>query len=205
VAKFLGLEQGSLHPIKRKVICQAKIRRTPDMIGFLCALRLRMKRKMATKPKKSSGGHKAPETAIAHATHKDGKQHAIAVMNLHVLIVPDGKYWFAQGLEIDYAVQGDSVEDVKKQFETGFRATIYQHLKIFGHIGNMLRVAPNDVWQEYLTTPKAQKVFSHASMHKVVPDLNTTHPDLLQFEQIEYAELSGPVIQAAKVAELVNA
>ena len=114
--------------------------------------------KVATKAKKtgkeSSGG-----TAVAHATHIDGKQHAIAVMNLHVLIVPDGKFWFAQALEIDYAVQGTSVADAKKQFETGFRATIYQNLKIFGHIGNMLRVAPNDVWQEYLTTPKAQKVF----------------------------------------------
>lgn len=160
---------------------------------------------MATKAKKTGGKKAAQETAIAHAAHKDGEQHAIAVMNLHVLIVPDGKHWFAQGLEIDYAVQGTSVADVKKQFETGFRATIHQNLKIFGHIGNMLRVAPNDVWQEYLTTPKAQKVYSHASMHKVLPDLSATHADMLQFEQIEYTEVSGAVIQAAKDAELVNA
>ncbi len=152
-----------------------------------------MKRKkgsaMTTEGKKKQLAIKTPqETAAIHAVHEDGAHHAVAILNLHVLIVRDGNYWFAQGLEIDYAVQGESVEDAKKQFQTGFRATIYQHLKIFGHIDNLLRVAPNEIWQEYLKTPKAQKLYTHASMHEVVPELTAQHPNMLQFEQIEYVQ-----------------
>ncbi len=142
-------------------------------------------RKMA----KAKGKMKPKATTGAiHAHDADGKHHVVGVWNLHVLIVADGNFWFAQGLEIDCAVQGSSVADAKRQFEIGFRSTIHQHLKIFGHIGHMLRVAPNEVWLEYFNTPKACKIFSHASMHQVVPEL-ATQPAVLQFEQIEYAEL----------------
>ena len=61
-------------------------------------------------------------------------------------------------------------------------------LEIFGHIDNLLRVAPNEIWQEYLKTPKAQKLYTHASMHEVVPELTAQHPDMLEFEQIEYIQ-----------------
>jgi len=125
-------------------------------------------------------------TAAIHAKHVDGEHHAVLVLNLHVMIVPDGKYWFAQGLEIDYAVQGQSVADAKKQFETGFKATIYQHLKVFGHINNMLRVAPNEVWREFWKTPKSQKVYTHASMHEIVPGSKKYQFDI-EFQELQAA------------------
>jgi len=44
--------------------------------------------------------------------------------SLRVLIVPDGTAWFAHGLEVDYAVQGDSIEQAIEYFEEGLRETI---------------------------------------------------------------------------------
>src|SRR5579863_5371997 len=69
-----------------------------------------------TKGKKAANERAA--TAI-HAKHSDGNRHIVGIGNLRVIIVPDGKLWFAQGLEIDYAVQGNSVEDAKRQLEAG--------------------------------------------------------------------------------------
>lgn len=140
---------------------------------------------MAVTTKKKRPAKKQPTTAAIHAIHEDGEHHAVAILNLHVLIVPDGKFWFAQGLEVDYAVQGENIEDVKQQFQTGFKATIHEHLKMFGNIDKMLKVAPSEVWHEYLTTPKAQNIYTHASIHEVLPEPQLIASQL-QFEQIEY-------------------
>lgn len=131
---------------------------------------------------------KAPETLAIHATHPDGEHHGVAVLNLHVLIVQDGKHWFAQGLEIDYAAQGDSVDEAKLHFQKGFKSSLYHNLRIFGNIDKFLRVAPNEVWQEYFSTPKAQKLYSHVSMHEVIPQVHLTDLPQFQYEQIEYAQ-----------------
>ncbi len=133
-------------------------------------------KKKARKPKQHT-------TAAIHAKHVDGKHHAVGVWNLHVLIVPDGRFWFAQGLEIDFAVQGDSVADAKKQFENGLEATIHHHIRIFGNISRLLCVAPNEVWQDLWNTAKAlPKSYSQISIH-----------DLTPFHQIEYSEVARAV------------
>src|SRR5580698_3811970 len=106
-----------------------------------------VKKKKARKPKQQT-------TAAVHAKHVDGTHHAVGVWNLHVLIVPDGRFWFAQGLEIDFAVQGDSIADVKKQFENGLEATIHHNIRIFGDIHKLFRVAPNEVWRDLWNTTK---------------------------------------------------
>ncbi len=97
-----------------------------------------------------------------------GDMHLVGIGNLRVVIVPDGNFWFAQGLEIDYAEQGDSVEDVKTKFENGLHATIDQHLKIHGSIKKLLRVAPTEVWTEVLEDPSAYKNFyTQVSVHNL--------------------------------------
>jgi hypothetical protein len=131
--------------------------------------------------------HKNEDMEAIHAVHPDGEHHAVAILNLHVLIVPAGKRWYAHGLEIDYAAQGDSVEAAKLHFQAGFKATIYQNLKMFGNIDKFLRVSPNEVWREYFATPKAQKVYTHVSMHEVIPDSELVNK-VLQFDRIEYAQ-----------------
>jgi hypothetical protein len=121
-----------------------------------------------------------------HTTDEDGEHHAVGIWNLRVLIVPDGRFWFAQGFEIDYGVQGDSVADVKKKFEEGLRATIHHHLRIFGAIDHMLKVAPNEEWLDLWKTSKAQeKRYSQISMHEVM----TQRANVLPFKNIEYTEV----------------
>ena len=45
-------------------------------------------------------------------------------MDLNLIIVPDGSAFFAQGVDLDYAAQGDTVEEAKKHFALGFRKTL---------------------------------------------------------------------------------
>jgi hypothetical protein len=97
---------------------------------------------MATKTYKYGRAKGAAKAIVADLP--GGKEQAFGIMNLHVLIVPDGKGWFAQAFEIDYGVQGKSLEEVKARFEKGLAATVRNNLDIFGEIDNMLR--PNQDW-----------------------------------------------------------
>src|ERR1039458_5017423 len=74
----------------------------------------------------------------------DGKHQAVGIWNLHVLVMPEGKGWFAQAFEIDYGVQGNSPDEVKKRFEKGLAATIQHNVDIFGGIQDMLH--PDQDW-----------------------------------------------------------
>ena len=77
---------------------------------------------------------------------EEGGTHAAGIGNLRVVLVPDENFWFAQGLEIDYAAQGDSLEDAQENFQDGLSATIHEHLRVYGTIRGMLRVAPQEAW-----------------------------------------------------------
>jgi len=142
----------------------------------------------ATMPTKKAK-KKEPESCVAaQISHHDGEHHAVGIWNLDVVIVPDGRFWFAQGLQVDYAVQGNSVEDVKAQFEKGIRSTIYHNLRMFGTIQNILKVAPNEEWLELWHTAKGQhKVYSHVSFHEVVKDMDIDEE--LPFNKINYTEV----------------
>jgi len=98
-------------------------------------------------------------TTAFHGVSLDGTHHFVGIGELRVVLVPDGDFWFAQGLEIDYAVQGASEKDAKKKFETGLEATIEQHLKIHGTIEGLLKVAPPEVWKEFLGDPSGKRRF----------------------------------------------
>src|SRR5689334_16646461 len=106
------------------------------------------------------------ETVAFHGQSPDGTHHVVGIGNLRVVIVPDGESWFAQGLEIDYAVQGTSESDVKKKFEYGLKATVEEHLMIHGTIENLLKVAPPDEWKEFLGDPSGRrKLYSQVTSH----------------------------------------
>ena len=62
---------------------------------------------------------KTPNAAL-HAKH--GNIHLVGIGNLKVVVIQDGDFWFAQGLEIDYASEGKNFEEVKTAFETDFAA-----------------------------------------------------------------------------------
>jgi hypothetical protein len=109
------------------------------------------------------------------ATHK--KIH-VFVWNLHVLITQNDGHWFAQGAQVDYAAQGTSLEDVKKNFENGFAETIHEHLKVYGTPKYFLaRKAHFDVFEELLKVKdKSEHTFSQKSLHIVgLPEVSVEY------------------------------
>jgi len=97
----------------------------------------------------------------------DGKncRYAVGVWNLRVMIVKEGPWWIAQGLEIDYVAQGASLPEVKKCFEEGLRGTINENLKQFETIENMLRPAPPSIFLEFETLAEKALIYSQISLH----------------------------------------
>jgi hypothetical protein len=121
---------------------------------------------MAKKPKAN------PKAVALHGQTSDGTFHIVGIGNLRVVIVPDGNFWFAQGLEIDYAVQGSSEQDAKKKFEYGLEATVEAHLMVHGTIEGLLRVAPPEVWKEFLGDPSGKKrLYSQITSHVLQEEL----------------------------------
>lgn len=103
----------------------------------------------------------------------DAKSYRVGFWNLRVLIVPEGDdCYFAQCKEIDYAAEGSTIEEAKKNFEKGFVATIYHHLKFFGSLKNMIRPVSDELWQELLgeaTSGDRQFTLTHTSLHTIIP------------------------------------
>ena len=88
----------------------------------------------------------------AYAAHADaGDQHAVPVNALRVVVTQDEGQWFAQGPELDYAAAGTTEEDVKTRFAQGLGATINEHIRIYGNIERVVKVAPQDAWDLWLT------------------------------------------------------
>jgi len=128
------------------------------------------------------------EATAVHARLNDG-DHLVGIGNLRVVIVQDEALWFAQGLEIDYAAQGQSLETVKTAFEDGLCWTIHEHLKVYGNIERFLRPAPPDIWKELLYDQLANvNSFSSLSWHKEIEQKPVKH---LPFEGIEYLQRSA--------------
>jgi hypothetical protein len=128
-----------------------------------------------------------PALAFQGST-KDGKISVVGIGNLRVVIIKDDDLWFAQGLEIDYAAQGQTIEDVKKHFEGGLAATVHEHLRVFGDIGKLLKVAPAEVWNEFLMGTFVESKhysFDQVTVHKLKRELQSSLPFI---EGIQYIE-----------------
>lgn len=126
-------------------------------------------------------GKKALAAAI-HATSDDGKHQAVGI-NLRVLILPDGKFWFAQGLEVDYGAQGDTIEQAKEHFEQGLAGTVRLHIQKHGHIEKLLRGASAESWKEARTNNANIERFMQVSFHDIIEDDNAS---LFPYPQVEY-------------------
>ncbi|MEO8380479.1 MAG: hypothetical protein ABI779_12510 [Acidobacteriota bacterium] len=92
-----------------------------------------------------------------------GDSHAVALLSLKVMITEEEGYWFAQCLEIDYATDGESVEDVTARFEDGLEKAIDVHLHEFGSLDNLLKPAPSKVLMEF--NEKFTRLYSQVSKH----------------------------------------
>lgn len=119
----------------------------------------------------------------------DGENHVVGFQALKVLLTQDEGYWVAQGLDLDYASYGSSVDEAKTNFANGLEATVRQHLKQNGDIEHLLKVAPQSCWAEYYEAAKLPKGtfskqrFTTVQFHFIKPD---DELDALPFKQIEF-------------------
>lgn len=139
---------------------------------------------MATKrrPRKPTAAvHKHASGATA-AHLKTNDADVVAYDNLHVLITKEDGRWVARGLEIDYAIDGKDIPEVKRKFEEGLAASFESNLKAHGSIVPLLRVAPQETWAQYFD----QSHVLHRHVHRQV----VTHrlQEHLPFEQISWIE-----------------
>ena len=128
--------------------------------------------------------HMPNEDATAvHVADRTG-EHLVGIGDLRVILVQEAGCWYAQGLEIDYIAQGESIDQAKANFETGLHATIRENLKIFGTIEPLLTPAPPEVWKERLHPNAEAKRLFDASIHptSTMEDVQ----DFLPFKGIEY-------------------
>jgi len=144
---------------------------------------LKMTREPSVKTIATTKGHGSRAVAL-HLS--DENTHVVGIGNLRVIISKDGKAWFAQGLEIDYAASGKTIEKTKKNFQDGLTATVRLHLQVHGGIDKLLRIAPQEVWKQLW----GGRHFRHSqvSLHD---DLSKT----LGYEGINYFE-SSPEVEA---------
>jgi hypothetical protein len=125
---------------------------------------------------------------------KKATNHICEITELRVLIVPEGNQFFAQGIDIDYATCGDSIDDVQHRFERGLMMTISANLQRFGSIDRMCHKAPAEVEKEW-EEGADQYTFSSRSIHTVLEDAGD-EDDL----KVLARELSG--LQAIKYYQL---
>jgi len=86
---------------------------------------------------------------LKYNTDDDGN-HLISVIGLRVLIACDRNGLFcAQGLDIDYATSGDSLEEAKENFVRGLCETAALHIEMFGDVKRLLRQAPQEVFDQF--------------------------------------------------------
>jgi hypothetical protein len=146
-----------------------------------------------TKTSKKTNKKKLPVHTTAFHEQSDDGLNVVGIGNLRVILVKDEDAWFAQGLEIDYAVQGSSIPDVKKKFEQGLCATIHENLKAYGNIERILTVAPQQVWNELFFNPSRQlKEYSSVSFHDISESMKLLCGDVAQiallFDSIRFVE-----------------
>jgi hypothetical protein len=123
----------------------------------------------------------------AGAAHiQTGEHEAVAIWKLSVLIVPDGDFWFAQGLEINYGAQGTSKADAQKNFQKGLLATIKQHIRVHGNIERLLQFAPDRVLKEAAQHKNSIKEFAQVSFHEILDD---KAQKFMPFDGIDYRVL----------------
>jgi hypothetical protein len=91
----------------------------------------------------------------------------VGIGNLRVIVVKRDNLWFARGLDINYAAQGVTLQEVKRNFERGLEKAIDLHLKEFGNIDRLLSPTPPDAWRKLVYSPSLQFDYSQVSTHRL--------------------------------------
>lgn len=126
---------------------------------------------------KGSRKPKGKQTTVVHAQNEDN--HVVGIKTLQVMLLHDESGWFAQGLQIDYASAGASQEEAKENFEKGLMLTVKEHLRMYGSVEKLLKIAPQEVWAEAFSAAENVEIFS------TVEAFNFGTPARTQTEQNE--------------------
>lgn len=59
-----------------------------------------------------------------------------------------GEVWYAQGLDVDFAASGKSLDDVQRRFSRGLHSTLVAHLNKYGNASRLHRT-PRSVWKRF--------------------------------------------------------
>jgi hypothetical protein len=111
---------------------------------------------------------KAASKTKATAEHYREDDHEyVKIGALNVLVTQDGDWWFAQGLEIEYAAQGKSLEEVAENFGQGLATTAHAYLEEFGSIEKMLRPSPEVLRELSNASRKKMLKLSVESRHDI--------------------------------------
>jgi len=130
----------------------------------------------------STARAETPKMATAaHVQTKDDK-HAV-VLSLHVMVEQNGATWFAQGVELDYASAGSSMDDVQDRFARGLRSTIEANLKRHNSIERLLKYAPVAVREQFKASAMAFELNLVSSF-----DLADNLPSSFPFHRLVFAE-----------------
>lgn len=109
-------------------------------------------------------------------------RHVVHLGRLRVLICEEDGEWFAQGVELDYAASGGSLDEVQRRFQKGLAATVHLHLSRFQSIERLLKYPPKDVWQRL--KPSAAYALDMLTVHDMAEDTGELRE--LPFDQIVY-------------------
>lgn len=85
-----------------------------------------------------------------HVISDDG-QHRIAIDGLRVWLFQEDGQWIAQGIDIDYAVSGETVERAREMFEFGLCLTLVENIRRYGSIERFVsKRVPKDIEDGWL-------------------------------------------------------
>jgi hypothetical protein len=85
-------------------------------------------------------------------------------MTMKIIVVPDGRCFFAQGLSEDYGCQGDSVDDAVSNFKAGMESTI--HARRQRGLDDLSEPPPQSVIDDLKTTHGAVEMEVEIDMER---------------------------------------
>jgi hypothetical protein len=89
----------------------------------------------------------------------DSGNHHVLIDGLRVWVRKEGQHWVANGLDIDYAVAGESREQATRAFVMGLCLTIVEHVKRFHSLERLLaRRAPDDIYLAWVREVESNRL-----------------------------------------------
>lgn len=125
---------------------------------------------------------------MLHRQHKDGAEY-VYLGNLRVLITKHEDGWLAQGLEVDYSIDGATADEVKRRFEEGLSRTVEAHLRIYKHARQVMTIAPQSIWDKFFAAVPPD--LQHSSGLITVRVVPSSKHRVIPFDRIIYAQVAA--------------